>query len=662
MSAFAKAVSVLVLLPPNDEAAAAGARDTLADLLNGSRNARAHVRALAIEDRCSNRGESAGQAGRVVDAVLGLGDEAWPDVPSLPGPPDPEPLPLDALPPLVRAHVESVAGATQTPTDLPALLSLAAISTAVGGRAVVAVDERGWVEPVNIYAAAILPPASRKSPVFAAMIAPLEAWEREERERAGPVHHRARDAAEIAEDAFAATKKAAAKGNATADEVDAARAEFEQARAAVSPFPRLLAADATPEALVLLMADQGGRIALLAPEADPLGIADGRYADGKARVDELLRAWSGEAIRVDRVGRDPVHIDRPALTLGLTLQPAVLADLSHGKTFRGRGLLGRVLWAVPAHGLGTRRTGRDVPGVDQRAAAQYDATLRQLLSAAGPAAPPQYPHNPPGGAVPGSSAGLAGAFTLRLSDGALDVLYGYEAEIEVGLADGGRLAGIRDWAGKAAGQAIRLATLIELAARAEDQRPLWAEPVGEWAMEAGVRLVRAFTTHALMVLGGVGVDRRIADMRYVLRRAGEIPVESTLKDLHDATRDRPGLETMDALRPVVDELAEWGCIRLVEQVREGPGRPPSPLVVLHPALSGGAPNLHPLNPRNPAAGPAAGHSAGFAGAVPAPAPAPALHPADRFLAMGGDGDEVEDADARTTEDILPDAVWEEAEQ
>lgn len=41
-------------------------------------------------------------------------------------------------------------------------------------------------------------------------------------------------------------------------------------------LPRLLAADATPEALVRLMAEQGGRIALLAPEADPLAIADRR--------------------------------------------------------------------------------------------------------------------------------------------------------------------------------------------------------------------------------------------------------------------------------------------------------------------------------------------------------------------------------------------------
>jgi replicative DNA helicase len=551
----------------------------------------------------------------------------WPAAPHLPGPPDPEPLPLDALPPVVRAHVESIAGATQTPTDLPAVLALAAISTAVGGRVVVAVDERGWVEPVNIYAAAILPPASRKSPVFAAMIAPLEAWEREERERAGPAYRRARDAAEIAGEAFARTKKAAARGRATADEVEVARAELERAQAAVPPFPRLLAADATPEALVLLMADQEGMIALLAPEADPLGIADGRYGAGKARVEELLRAWSGEAIRVDRVGREPVHIDRPALTLGLTLQPSVLADLSHGKTFRGRGLLGRVLWVVPAHGLGTRRTGRDVPSLDRQVAERYGAMLCHLLGTVPPH--PLNPHNPASGGGSGHLAGLAGVFTVRLSEAALDVLYEYEAEVELGLADGEGLAGIRDWAGKATGQAIRLATLIELSARAEDQRPLWTDPVGAWAMEAGVRLVRAFTTHALVVLGEVGVDPLITDMRYVLRRAGEIPVGSTLKELHDATRERSSLETMDGLKPVVDGLVERGCMRLEEQVREGPGRPRSPVVVLHPALRGGAPNLHPLNPRN---------------------------------TDDAEEEEEEDTVALAAEDALPDTVWEEAEQ
>jgi len=595
------------------------ARETVAGFLNGSLAAVSAVRVLAMEDRRRQWGETVADAARVVDSVLGSdAPPDWPDAPHLPGPPAPEPLPLDTLPPAVHAHVMSVADATQTPPDLALLISLAALSAAIRGRADVEVDARGWVELLVIYAAAILEAASRKSPVFAAMTDPLVEWERAELERVGPSYRRARDRADVAAAALAACKTAAAKGKADPDELHAARTDLEEAEAAVPILPRLLAADATPEALVRMMAEQGGALALLAPEADPLGIADGRYSDGGARQDELLRAWNGEAIRVDRVGRDSIHVGRPALTIGLTLQPAVLDGLRNARAMRGRGLLGRFLWCLPPHGLGTRRTGRDVPALDLVAAKRYDRLLHTLLDA--------------------GSAGSAGVnpHKLRLGEDALAVLYAFEAAVETDLADGGRLAPVRDWGGKLCGQAVRLAALLELAARAEDGRPLWSEPVGVWAMEGAVRLARALTSHALVVLAEMGMDRTTADARYVLRRAGEIPAGSTLRDLHDATRDRPGLEAMDGLNPVVAALVERGCLRLVERPREGPGRPPSPLVELHPALSGGTPETPPHNPHNRAETPEGVGLAGIAGANPGGARETEAPPGDVFESDGGD--------------------------
>ncbi|PZM91519.1 MAG: hypothetical protein DIU79_12775, partial [Actinobacteria bacterium] len=101
----------------------------------------------------------------------------WPDRPDVPVPPRPDPLPVDVLPPALRAHVLSVAAATQTPPDMAAMLSLAAVSAALRGVADVHVDARGWREVATIYTAIVLPPATRKSPVYAHMIAPIEAWE-----------------------------------------------------------------------------------------------------------------------------------------------------------------------------------------------------------------------------------------------------------------------------------------------------------------------------------------------------------------------------------------------------------------------------------------------------------------------------------------------------
>jgi replicative DNA helicase len=487
----------------------------------------------------------------------------WPPAPHMPGPPDPEPLPLDALPPALRAHVESVAAATQTPPCMGALLSLAAVSAALRGTVEVAVDGRGWREPANIYAAAIAPPGARKSPVYTHLTTPLDTWAAEQRERIAPSWRRARDRADVAEAALRLVMAAAARGKATPRDVADARADLDEAEAAVPLLPRIVASDATPEALVRLLAEQRGAMALLGPEADALGIADGRYSDG-ARMDELLRAWSGEPLTVDRIGREPVHVGRPALTIGICMQPGVLEDLRHARAFRGRGLLARVLWCVPPSNVGHRLTGRDVPPLEVAAADRYARILHALLDAGEPGV----------------------LRTLELDAAARDILYRAEADIEAAMRTDGALAGICDAAAKMHGQAVRLAALLELAARAEDGRPLTA-PVGPWAMDGGARLMHALATHALHVLGAAGMDERVADQQYVLRRTRELPEGRTVRDVFMATRSRPTIAEAEApvdyLADLLDALVGRGCVRLVPQPSTG-GRPPSPVVELHPSL------------------------------------------------------------------------------
>jgi hypothetical protein len=197
---------------------------------------------------------------------------------------------------------------------------------------------------VGIYAAAILPPAARKSPAFAAITEPIRLWEAEEIERAAPQVLAAKDALEVAERRLENARRAAATGKGDPLGVKAARIEVEAARAKVPPDGRLLAGDITPEAITQRMADQRGRLAILEPEPGPLQIFAGRYSDkGGARLDEVKKAWSGEPLLVDRMGRPPLRVGRPALTLVLCLQPGVLESLKNGAAFRVEGFLGRVL-------------------------------------------------------------------------------------------------------------------------------------------------------------------------------------------------------------------------------------------------------------------------------------------------------------------------------
>lgn len=110
---------------------------------------------------------------------------------------------------------------------------------------------------------------------------------------------------------------------------------------AIPALPRLLADDATPEALAGLLAEQGRQIAALSAEGELLSIVAGRYSQGVPQLGVLLKGHSGDELRVDRRGRAPEYVARPAITLGLAVQPVVLADLSNIEGARRRRMLAR---------------------------------------------------------------------------------------------------------------------------------------------------------------------------------------------------------------------------------------------------------------------------------------------------------------------------------
>lgn len=509
----------------------------------------------------------------------------WPDRLDPPGATaNPEVLPLEAFPTGLRGWIESVAVSTQTPTDLAALLALAVLSAAVAGRIEVEITD-AWREWVCLYVIAILPPGTRKSAVYGHLVKPLEEWELEVARESDPERLAAMDLVDMRKRALAAAKKAALKGG-PQDDVRQARLRLEEAIAKVPPSTRLLIQDATPEVMLVVMEESGGRTALLAPEGDPLRIADGRYSgSGDARLGPLKQAWSGEQIRVDRVGRSAVYIRRPALTLGLTLQPGVIESLKNKGSFRGEGVFGRVLWGQPHHGLGSRLVGEAVPALDRDAERRFLSILSLLLRVS----PASIEDG--GSPVP---------HVMTLSDDAKSALYQFQAELEPQFTDGGRLAVVRDWGGKAAGQAIRIAALIELAFRAEVGQDLDGGVIRTKAMESGIKLMRALTTHALRVLGPANQQTHL--LGYVLRRVLQLPEGSTVRDLHRACQGHSQIGGMDHLRELLDELAKRGCVRLREHRQPGPGRPPSPVVEINPALRGSMDRMD----KNAAARPAGG--------------------------------------------------------
>jgi hypothetical protein len=209
-----------------------------------------------------------------------------------------------------------------------------------------------------------MPPGSRKSAVFAAMTAPLLEAEQQLVEQARPriieadlVRKVAQRESERRSVDAANMRDPAARAEALSAAADAAL----QAEKPVPSLPRLIADDVTTEAAASLLAEQGGRLAVLSAEGGIFSTLAGRYSGGVPSLEVFLKGHAGDLLRVDRKGRPAEHVASPALTLGLALQPEVLTDIARMPGFRGRGLLARILYSVPENTVGRRQIGAYTP-------------------------------------------------------------------------------------------------------------------------------------------------------------------------------------------------------------------------------------------------------------------------------------------------------------
>ncbi|MEV6226518.1 YfjI family protein [Saccharopolyspora shandongensis] len=467
-------------------------------------------------------------------------------------------FPVEVLPGWLADQVAAVADATQTPPDLPGCVALAALSTAIGGRAIARVRQ-GWDEPVNIYTVVALPPASRKTPVFRAMTQPLTLAERDLAARMRPVIEQARLERKTAEAALEKAERIAAtaaegsdRDSALAEALDAALDFHERD---VPPEPRLIVDDITPEEAATLLAQHGGRLAVLSAEGGIFDILAGRYS-GAPNLNVFLKGHGGDLLLVDRKGRPPERVDNPALTLGVTVQPAVIDDLGRTAMFRGTGLLARFLYSMPENTVGSRLA--NPPPVPEPVAAAYDEHLRGLVATL---------HEWTDPAV------------FAFSPEANQVLIDLHNTIEPKLhPQRGEWAHIGDWAGKQVGQTARLAALLHAAAHPDEP---WAHRVDRDTAEAGRRLGEYFAQHALAVFERLGADPAVRGAHTVLNWITHHQITHfTKREAHRALQSKFANAT--DLNPCLVLLEEHGHIACIEETRTGRGRPRSPTYWTHP--------------------------------------------------------------------------------
>ncbi|WP_326671251.1 YfjI family protein [Streptomyces sp. NBC_01257] len=471
-------------------------------------------------------------------------------------------FPVRTLPAWLGDMVADVAEETQTPPDLAGCLALGVLATAAGGRATVCV--RGhWREPVNLYTAVALPPGNRKSAVFALMTGPLLAVEKTLVELSGPQRAEAETTARLAKAAAdKAAQKAASAEPGLRDQLTAEAVHLAQQadELTVPAKPQLVADDVTPESLATLLAEQGGRISVMSAEGEIFDIIAGRYS-GAPNMGVFLKGHAGDMARVNRQGRDPQHIEHPAVTMALAIQPEVLDSIGRVKGADGRGLLARFLYAKPPSLVGRRNLTPDL--ITEETTASY---ARQL------------------GGLTLALADWTDPAVLTLTPEADTVMLAYQRVTESRLGKGGSLAPIVKWASKRDGAVARIAGLLHLAAHPDNG---WALPIEAATMAAATELGDYFTAHALEVFDDMGSDPAQETAHQLLTHIREQRLEGFTKRELFRGLSRGDFPAMTDLDPALTLLEEHGWVRqqpLPPRTGRG-GRPPSPRYDTHPTLT-----------------------------------------------------------------------------
>ena len=493
-------------------------------------------------------------AGKTLDELVAVdsmpAEDPIPLIHTVPIPP----FPVDALPQPIADKVNAVAEHTQTDPAMAGTSGMSSLSACTGGRAEIEIRP-GWREPLCLYTASINAPGERKSAVQMTMVEPVYAAERELAQAATPAHRDAATRRDIALKNAERLRNAAAKQDDPRDRdrltKEAVFAVTEAEGIHVPPIPRLVCDDITPEALGSLLAEQGGRAALITAEAGVFSIMGGRYSNNIPNLDIWLKGHSGDPVRVDRKNRPPEYIPRPALTVGLMIQPSVLDAIAANREFRGRGLLARFLYAYPASRVGRRKVETaPVPETVEKAYADIVCGLARDL-----------------GGHSGEPA------VLKLSETAYKAIVLAAETVEPRLADDGELGTLKDWGSKYVGAIARIAGILHLA---EHGTGGVDEPVSAVTIRNAYRIGEYFKACAVRAFTEMGTDQATADAVYLLDRIHRLGcTEVSERDMHVACRSR--FNTKAEIMPALDRLVDHGY--LIPQPKEttaARGRPKSP--------------------------------------------------------------------------------------
>lgn len=460
-------------------------------------------------------------------------------------------FPVDAFPASLRDWVKSVAKNTATPVDMAAVCTLAVLSCALQGKYAVYAKE-GYAEPLNLYILLIANSGERKSAVVRLMTEPIYRYEDRENEERGQII-----AQEQAEMERLKSQILALKQNGKGADATELMKRCREMEKNPTKMLRMLADDVTPEALTSMIAENNGILTIISTEGGLFDTFAGRYSNTLS-IDTILKAYSGDRIRVDRKGRESEVINNPALTLLLSAQSNVLDGLMQNAAFKSRGLTARILYSKPKSKIGTRKF--DTPDYSAKLKAYYDALVERLLDI------PYDKNNR--------------VHRLCLSESAYQEISDYFDWLEPQLTE--ELQNMDGWAEKAVGNTLRIAGLLHCATHGSKSAET---EISADTVKRAIKISKYFLKHAQYSYMFMGADKTSHGAQRIVKKLQEqSQMELTKYQIYRLVRYE--YATVSEIAPMLDLLVEHGYLKEKRYDIPTGGRPRATGYLLNPLFFG----------------------------------------------------------------------------
>ncbi len=489
--------------------------------------------------------------------------DGWPEPQPLVTQVAPEPYPIDALPDTIRAAVEEVQGFSKAPIPMVASAALAALSLAIQAHA----DARraeGLAGPVGLFLLTIADSGERKSTCDGFFTKAIRDYEEAQAEIAKPIlknHNADIEAWEAKRGGVKDQIRQLAKSGKPTSGAESALRDLEHGKPIPPRIPRLLYADATPEALAYGLAKNWPSGGVVSAEA---GIVFGSHGMGKDSVMRNLamlnQLWDGNSLTIDRRSTESFTVRGARLTVALQVQEPTLREFftRSGTLARGTGFLARFLVAWPESTQGFRPF-TEAPA-NWPALAAFNRRIAAILDQPAPI----------------DDDGALTPPMLSLTVDAKAAWVNFHDAIEGELASGGELHDVRDVASKSADNAARLAALFQVFEGA-------GGAIGAGAFESASRIAAWHLNEARRFFGELALPAELADAgrldSWLLAHCKQGKTHFVRKNhvrQHGPLRDGARLDA------AIRELAELDRLRLK---KEGERL----TILINPALTGVTP-------------------------------------------------------------------------